>query len=178
MLSTAAIAWLPWRAGSFARARAEGKPVLLSLGPTWCRHTAAMDSTTFADADVAAVVNAQFVAIRVDADRRPDIAARYDLGGWPTTAFLTPEGGVLGGGTYVDPRRLAELLPRVSAAFSRAPRPGAPPASPVPGREDRTVATLEQLTGQVIAVFDPDNGGFGAAPKFPHAAPVRLALAL
>ena len=99
MLSTAAIAWLPWRAESFARARAEGRPVLLFLAPSWCGHSAEMDSATFADTEVAALVTAHFVAIRVDPDRRPDIAERYSLGGWPKTAFLTPDGDVLGGGT-------------------------------------------------------------------------------
>ena len=119
MLSTAAIAWLPWRAESFARARAEGKPVLLSLAPTWCGHSAEMDSATFADTEVAALVTAHFVAIRVDADRRPDICERYSLGGWPTTAFLTPDGDVLGGGTFIERQRLADVLRRVSAAFAQ-----------------------------------------------------------
>ena len=60
MLSTAAIAWHPWRAESFARARAENKPVLLWMAPAWCRHSAEMDGTTFGDADVASLVNTQF----------------------------------------------------------------------------------------------------------------------
>ena len=130
MLSTAAIAWLPWRAESFARARAEGKPVLLSLAPTWCGHSAEMDSATFADTEVAALVTAHFVAIRVDPDRRPDIAERYSLGGWPTTAFLTPDGDVLGGGTFIERQRLADVLRRVSAAFAQGSglRAGAQPA--------------------------------------------------
>ena len=110
MLSTAAIAWLPWRAESFARARAEGRPVLLSLAPTWCGHSAEMDSATFADTEVAALVTAHFVAIRVDPDRRPDIAERYSLGGWPTTAFLTPDGEVMAGMTYIPPDQMRDVL--------------------------------------------------------------------
>jgi uncharacterized protein len=178
MLSPAAIAWLPWRADSFARARAEARPVLLSLAPTWCRHSAEMAATTFGDPDVAALVTAQFVAVRVDADRRPDIAERYGLGGWPTTAFLTPDGDLLGGGTYVEPRRLADILQRVSATFSRGSYSrAAPSASPVPG-SDGEAPTIEALTGLVTSAFDQQHGGFGTAPKFPHAAPVRLALLL
>src|SRR5918993_5136873 len=106
------IAWLPWSAAAFARARAEGKPVLLSIAPTWCRSSVEMDRSSFADAAVAARVGLRYIAIRVDADRRPDICERYSLGGWPTTAFLTPDGEVLGGGTYVERERLTEVLER------------------------------------------------------------------
>ena len=178
MLSTAAIAWLPWRAESFARARAEGRPVLLFLAPSWCGHSAEMDSATFADTEVAALITAHFVAIRVDPDRRPDIAERYSLGGWPTTAFLTPDGDVLGGGTFIERQRLAGVLRRVSAAFAqgsglRAARN--PPAAAVgPGE----IASPEHLIDLIAAAFDSRHGGFGSAPKFPHAAPVRLALQL
>src|SRR5688500_5443454 len=113
-----AIAWRPWSTESFERARTEGKPVLLSLAPSWCRNSLAMDRTSYADPEVAALANGRFVPIRVDADRRPDIGDRYSLGGWPTTAFLTPDGEILGGGTYVERRRLADVLQRVSEAFS------------------------------------------------------------
>lgn len=119
MLSTDAIAWLPWRAESFSRARDEGKPVLLSLAPTWCGNSADMDAATYCDPGVATLVTAHFVAVRVDADRRPDIAERYGLGGWPTTAFLTADGDVLGGGTYIEGARLSDVLRRVSAAFAQ-----------------------------------------------------------
>src|SRR5215213_10250037 len=102
MLPTAAIAWLPWSAESFARAQMKRKPVLLSLAPSWCPHTRHMDASTYSDETVASLVHEHFVAIRVDADRRPDIGERYSLGGWPTTAFLTPDGDLLGGGTFVE----------------------------------------------------------------------------
>ena len=178
MPPTAAIAWLPWRAESFARARAENKPVLLALAPTWCRNSADMDTVTYGDADVAALVNAQFIPVRVDADRRPDIAERYSLGGWPTTAFLTPDGDVLGGGTFIESHRFADVLRRVSAAFSRGPQLRAVPG----GRDAATApdesAPIERLIEEVTAAFDAEHGGFGTAPKFPHAAPVKLALAI
>src|ERR1044072_8298681 len=114
-----AIAWLPWSAASFARARTERKPVLLSIAPTWCRNSVEMDRLSFAAPDVVARVGLRYVPIRVDADRRPDICERYSLGGWPTTAFLTPDGGLLGGGTYVDHARLADVLERVADAFHK-----------------------------------------------------------
>jgi uncharacterized protein YyaL (SSP411 family) len=178
MLSTAAVAWLSWRAESFARARAEGRPVLLSIAPTWCGNSAEMDTAAFADPEVARLISAHFVAIRVDPDRRPDIAERYSLGGWPTTAFLTPDGDVLGGGTFIERHRLADVLGRVSAAFApgrslRSAR--GPSAQPVAAGEK---PSLERLIDLVDTSFDARHGGFGDAPKFPHAAPVRLALDL
>ena len=170
------IAWLPWSAESFARARAEGRPVLLSIAPTWCRHSLDMDRSSFEDPAVVALVERRYVPVRVDADRRPDICERYSLGGWPTTAFLTPGGELLGGGTYVERTRLAGALARVADAF----KAGAPRRPPVPGRgtESRPAPpTAAELAAQVDACFDGEHGGFGGAPKFPHAAPVQLALA-
>ena len=117
MATPATIAWLPWSGAAFARARTEGKPVLLSIAPSWCRNSTEMDRSSFADSGVVARVALRYVAIRVDADRRPDICERYSLGGWPTTAFLTPDGEVLGGGTYVERDRLADVLDRVADAF-------------------------------------------------------------
>jgi uncharacterized protein YyaL (SSP411 family) len=198
MATTATIAWLPWSGAAFARARTERKPVLLSIAPSWCRNSLEMDRSSFADAAVAARVDLRYVAIRVDADRRPDICERYSLGGWPTTAFLTPDGEVLGGGTYVERDRLVEVLERVADAFlarRSAQREGGNPACP-PQREARRrepdlpavarsaeagvpdVPTIAALVDQVDASFDDEHGGFGGAPKFPHAAPVHLALAL
>ena len=77
-----------------------------------------MDRTTYADAGVCAAVNDTFVPIRVDADRRPDIGERYSLGGWPTTAFLTPDGDVFGGGTYLTLDRMPAILDRVAGAYT------------------------------------------------------------
>jgi uncharacterized protein YyaL (SSP411 family) len=173
-----AIAWLPWSAESFARARSQGKPVLLSITASWCRNCVEMDRTSYADAGVVALVRERFVPIRVDADRRPDVSERYGLGGWPTTAFLTPDGEVLGGGTYVDAGRLTNVLRRVYDAFSegRHVRAGAVSRSHAAGEPG--AATLDQLIDHVGRTFDARHGGFGHSPKFPHVAPVRLALDL
>src|SRR5688572_25174922 len=73
-----------------------------------------MDRTTYADPDVAAIVRDRFVAVRVDTDRRPDINDRYNLGGWPTTAFLTADGDVITGGTFVAADRMTGILNRVA----------------------------------------------------------------
>jgi uncharacterized protein len=172
-----AIAWLPWSAVSFARARTECKPVLLSIAPTWCRNSVEMDRSSFADPDVVARVGLRYVAIRVDADRRPDICERYSLGGWPTTAFLTPDGGLLGGGTYVEHERLADVLERVADAFHKGGHATVADTTPRAQAARPPGLTAEQLLEQIDGWYDPEHGGFGAAPKFPHVAPVHLALA-
>src|SRR6188472_2119322 len=98
--------WGDWSPAVFARAGEEKKAVLLSLVTAWSDECAAMDETTYADPRVASLVNERFVAVRVDADRRPDLNERYNLGGWPTTALLTPDGHVLSGATYLGPDEL------------------------------------------------------------------------
>lgn len=178
--ASGSVAWLPWGAAAFARARAERAPVLLHIGAAWCRWSAQMSRTTYRDPAVCRLVERAFVPVRVDADRRPDINERYNLGGWPTTVFLTPAGGLLGGETYVDAARMTALLERVAEAFARrrgevdAPRtppPARPSDPPASGRDlDRW---LEQ---QLLERFDPQHGGFGAGPKHVHAAAVRFAL--
>jgi uncharacterized protein len=173
-LSTA-VAWMPWSGETFARAAAEGRPVLLSIAAGWCDACREMDRTTFADPSVASIVNEQFVPIRVTPDARPDIADRYGLGAWPTTAFLSPDGQLLGGGTFIAVERMPGVLHQVSAAFDavpagqcRTPREATQPArlgGPVPSSLD------------ILAAYDAVHGGFGGAPKIPHVAALRLALA-
>lgn len=174
----ASIAWQPWSADSFSRARAESRPVLLCLAPRWCSHSRRMDRTSYEDPGVCGVVGRRFVPVRVDVDRRPDLGERYGLGGWPTTAFLTADGQVLGGGTFIETDRLIEVLERVADAFasgrhlSARPKPAGAAAPPGSSRSS------DELIDQVMSGFDPVHGGFSASPKFPHAAPVRLAIEL
>lgn len=167
-----AVAWLPWEAAAFARARGEGKPILLSIDAPWSIGCREMDRVTYGDAETAAAINATCVAVRVDADQRPDLADRYDFGALPTTAFLTADGHVLGGGTFVAPARLREALARLSVASAAVE-----PLPPAPELADDT-DDLESLTDGVFATFDQQHAGFGSRPKFAHTAPVRLALDL
>src|SRR5688572_5376363 len=172
------IAWLSWSAESFARARAEAKPILLAIAPSWCSHSREMDLTTYRDGDICDLVNSRFVPIRVDADRRPDVSERYGLGGWPTTAFLTSDGRIIGGGTNVAASRLAEALRQVSDAVAAGRHLGARLGRSAARDEAGDEPSLDQLVAQVVESFDSTHGGFGVSPKFPHAAPIRLALAL
>src|SRR5881296_1587548 len=105
--------WHPWGEGAFARARAEDKPILLDIGAVWCHWCHVMDGESYDDPEVATLLNDAFVCIKVDRDERPDVDTRYQRavqaltgqGGWPLTAFLTPEGEVFFGGTYFPPEK-------------------------------------------------------------------------
>lgn len=172
------VRWLSWGSDAFARARAEDRPVLLSIAAPWCASCLDMDRTTYADPGVAGIVNDRFVPIRVNADRRPDISDRYSLGGWPTTAFLTAEGEVIGGGTYVTVETMPSVLERVCEAFrSRRQELTAVKVSPDPTPPDGGAAT-PHIAAQVFETFDAEHGGFGTEPKFPLTAPLELALDL
>jgi uncharacterized protein YyaL (SSP411 family) len=170
------IAWLPWGADAFARARTERKPVLLCIVTAWSEACDFMDRTSYADPATAFLINDAFVPVRVDADRRPDVSERYDLGGWPTTAFLTADGDVIGGGTYVEAERLPRVLQEARDAFQRTGcadrarnvRPAAEIAG-APGSHD-------DLCARVFEAYDDEYGGFGTAAKFPHTAALHLAL--
>jgi uncharacterized protein YyaL (SSP411 family) len=173
------ITWLPWSADAFARAAREGKPVLLSITAAWCHACHEMDRTTYADPEVAALVRDRFVAVRVDTDRRPDINERYNLGGWPTTAFLTAEGDVITGGTFIAADRMPGVLSRVASAFANVHDLSRPARD---ARGETNVAhhelEIDTIIESVFATFDHDHGGFGVEPKFPHTAPLHLAMAL
>ena len=180
------VAWEPWGGAAFARARAERKVVLLSIGATWCHWCHEMDRTSYADPEIVALVNERFVAIRVDADERPDIGDRYNLGGWPTTAFLTPEGDVLGGGTFVPVERMRGVLERLANGVDGTSPPASRESAFAKATADKPRTAnrgsrghdADALTQAVFASFDPIHGGFGIEPKFPLTAPVQLALDL
>ena len=182
------IDWLPWGADAFARAARERKPVLLSITAAWCAACHEMDRTTYADPAVAALVADRFIPVRVDTDRRPDINDRYNLGGWPTTAFLTADGEVLTGGTFIPLDRMCGVLDRVADAASRIEPVTAEGRRPAEVRSDaadeggpqdlRSSTYLDNILHSIFSTFDEEHGGFGVEPKFPHAAPLTLAMAL
>ena len=103
--------WHPWGPEAFELARTEGKPVLLDIGAVWCHWCHVMDHESYEDPAIAELLNRDWICIKVDRDERPDVDVRYQRavqaltgqGGWPLTAFLTPEGRVFFGGTYFPP---------------------------------------------------------------------------
>lgn len=172
--------WLPWGRAAFDWAAEERRPVLLAIGASWCPACTAMARTTYSDPAVCDLIDDRFVPVRVDADRRPDIGERYTLGGWPTTAFLTPAGQLLGGETYVDPSRMQTLLRRVAETFATRQKEIAAGPPPPPVREPPVSAPVRDIPAwleqRLLEEFDPLHGGFGAGPKRVHAAAVRFGL--
>jgi uncharacterized protein len=111
------VAWRSWGEEAFALAQAQEKPVLLSITASWCQFCAAMDENTYGNEALAQYVNDNFVPVRIDSDKRPDVNARYSQGGWPSTCVLTGDGDILWGGTSLSPDQMAQLLPQVLNSY-------------------------------------------------------------
>ena len=177
--SSSIVHWLDWGPEAFARADAEGKPVLLSITAPWCHGCAVMDRVSYADAGIAATIMHRLVPVRVNADARPDVNDRYNLEGWPTTVFLTASGEMLTGTTYLPPQQLAALVVDVADAYaqgrddldrrasamaaSRRARPGALPLAMEPDLD-----APAWIARRIVAECDAVSGGFGAGGKFLH----------
>ena len=179
------VTWRSWGGPAFDEARRTDRPVLLALGAPWCVGCAEMWRSTYADPGVARIIAARVVPVSVDADRRPDISDRYALGAWPTTAFLTPSGLLLGGETFVDPDRMTDLVARVADAYARR-RTELVTAAPPSGIEGDTRSEDagaeadgdldEWLTAQLLNRFDDVHGGFDTEPKRLHASAIEFAI--
>jgi len=183
-----AVAWLPWGPEAFARAAAERKAVLLSITASWCHGCAVMDTASYADPRVAAIVHERLVPVRVDADRRPDVNDRYNLDGWPTTVLLTPSGEMLTGTTYLPADGLLAMLDEVTTAYATGSDDLERRAEAVAASrraERRTIALVndpdlaapEWLAELVIRETDAEYGGFGASGKFLHIPALAASLA-
>ena len=174
------VEWREWGQAAFDEAQASGKPVLLSLSATWCASCHEMDTETYAEPRIAANVNDGFVPVRVDVDRHPRVRERYNMGGFPTTAFLTPEGKLLTGAMYLGPDGMRQVLDRVremwDAKGSEAGRvPRALAGNETPAGEV-TPAIEEHLAGQLGEKYDPQFAGWGSDAKFPMPRTVEFAL--
>jgi hypothetical protein len=173
----AEIAWQPWTDDTFARALREDKPILLSISAVWCHWCHVMDETSYSDGNVIEAINARFVPVRVDNDERPDVNARYNMGGWPTTAFLSPDGSLLTGATYLPPEHMQRALEQVAQFYAerkseiaektretRAARTSYDIASP----DELAFATIVEFATALQEGYDEEFGGFQEAPKFPQ----------
>ena len=139
-----------------------------------------MDNTSYSDPAVIDLVNKNFIPVRVDTDKRPDVNRRYNMGGWPTTAFLDNEGRIITGGTYIPPQQLREVLRSVLDFYGtnkgkvgsklRSTRISPAKNEPLSERITKDIATT------VAVNFDIDYGGFGSEPKFPHTEALEYAL--
>jgi len=185
--------WFPWNDEAFARARAEDKPIFLSIGYSTCHWCHVMEHESFETDAIAAVLNEHFVSIKVDREERPDVDRVYMMfvqattgsGGWPMSVWLTPELKPFYGGTYFPPsskwgrpgfvdilREIARVwkvergqVVESADAFTKRLR-SIDRTSPGPAVP--TAAALEATVEQFRAAFDPRFGGFGEAPKFPR----------
>jgi uncharacterized protein YyaL (SSP411 family) len=180
------IQWLEWAEPAFAQAAAANTPMLLFLVTAWSEECRAMDRTTFSHPEVVATLSSQFVTVRVDADRRPDVNERYNLGGWPTAAFLTSDGELLSGGTYLNAEEMLALSRQVADAWrdrrseirARAAQNRATKASAIAARTEPDRGAVAYVRSLIVQQFDSVNGGFGTAPKLPHVSALLLALSL
>jgi uncharacterized protein YyaL (SSP411 family) len=179
------VPWLPWNKKSFEKAKRLDRPVLLGISAVWCHWCHVMDQTTYLDSEVARLIHEKFVPIRVNRDQRPDIDKRYNMGGWPSTAFLTPDGEVLTGGTYIPPQQMKALLIRVSQLYKENKSSlksrvkdlkKEMPYNKHNLNSEVFQSIIDGLTLEIAQRFDPQYGGFGGAPKFPHSMALRLAL--
>jgi uncharacterized protein YyaL (SSP411 family) len=185
--------WYPWGEDAFARARAEDKPILLSVGYSACHWCHVMERESFENPDIAALMNRDFVNVKVDREERPDVDHIYmqavqsmtGHGGWPMTVFLTPEGTPFYGGTYFPPQDRHGLpgFPKLLAAITDAWRSrrgeveqSARELTESLGQSERLRRAATLLTEEILfsafqgvsAQFDEEWGGLGGAPKFPQ----------
>ncbi len=195
------INWYEWGPAAFDRAKAEDKPMLLDIGAVWCHWCHVIDRESYENPAIAKIISDNFIAVKVDRDERPDVDARYQSaissisgqGGWPLTGFLLPDGRPFFGGTYFPPEDqmgrpgFRRLLLAVAESY-RSKRPELERAA---DSLADAVAQAEVFTGargefdptvigtqinSLTQLFDIKNGGFGRAPKFPHAAAMDLVL--
>jgi uncharacterized protein YyaL (SSP411 family) len=196
------IQWQEWGKEAFATAQRENKPILLDIGAVWCHWCHVMDRESYDNPEIAQIVNERFIAVKVDRDERPDVDSRYQVavnaitgqGGWPLTAFLTPDGKPFFGGTYFPPddhygrpsfKRVLlsisdayrekngdvmEQSQMVESAISRA-------ESMAGARGDFSPDVINAILQAAVKMFDPNHGGFGNAPKFPHSSAIDLIIA-
>ena len=198
------IAWHQWGEQAFARAQAEDKPILLDIGAVWCHWCHVMDRESYEDPALAELINREYIAVKVDRDERPDVDTRYQAavqaisgqGGWPLTAFLTPQGHPFFGGTYFPPtermgrpsfRRVLETMADAfrhkrsdvddsagsvmqAIEYNEAFSGGATDLQ----NSSAGIALIDKLVASALQSYDPRHGGFGSQPKFPHPAALDM----
>jgi uncharacterized protein YyaL (SSP411 family) len=194
--------WYPWSAEALEKAQREDKPIFLSIGYSACHWCHVMERESFENESIAALMNEQFVNIKVDREERPDLDAIYmdavvsmtGQGGWPMSVFLTPDGQPFYGGTYFppEPRYGMPSFPQVLRSVAEAYRQR---RDQVIGQAQRLTSALQrstqigggsgeltpemlrEATDILLQLFDDENGGFGSQPKFPQPMTLDFCLA-
>ncbi|MBI5056543.1 MAG: thioredoxin domain-containing protein [Nitrospirae bacterium] len=183
------IEWYPWSEEPFEKARLEDKPIFLSSGAVWCHWCHVMAEECFYDDEIAGLLNDNFISIKLDRDERPDIDRRYQIavaamgsgGGWPLSVFLTPDKVPFFGGTYfpAEEKLGRPSFKKVLRAVDELYRRQKDDISEYTEKLMNALKTAPVLAGDIneslldgevtdmLSEFDPQNGGFGTAPKFP-----------
>src|SRR5205809_1561283 len=184
------VQWHEWGEEAFTLAQRENKPILLDIGAVWCHWCHVMDRESYDNPEVARIVNENFIAVKVDRDERPDIDSRYQAavsaicgqGGWPLTAFLTPDGKPFYGGTYFPPNdqygrpSFKRVLLAISDAYHQKNGEVVEQAKMVEsalshpesfaGRSGEfSPKVSDQIVDSAMKMFDPRNVGLGTAPN-------------
>ncbi|MFN3705727.1 MAG: thioredoxin domain-containing protein, partial [Thermoflexales bacterium] len=194
MSGSTLVEWREWSEATFAEAKAKNKPVLLGISAVWCHWCHVMDhgipgdpihTGVYSDPQIANYINEHFIPIRVDNDQRPDINARYNMGGWPTTCFLTPDGDVLYGATYLAPSHMRAILPRIVSAWHTGreeilrqiaeaagqaearKRTPAPADAPLQQLANVAEDVWRAVITRIVRNYDRRHGGLGEGQKFP-----------
>lgn len=191
--------WYPWGKEAFEAAQEVDRPILLDIGAAWCHWCHVMDRESYNDPEIAAIINQNFIPIKVDRDERPEIDSRYQKaiqaisgqGGWPLTGFLTPDGDLFFGGTYFPPEQrygrpgMKEILPQVAAYYREKQyeiknniaeiREFLKQSSNSLQSSTLNPAIRESLETAILRSYDPGHGGFGQAPKFPSTPALEFA---
>ncbi|MGZ8520097.1 MAG: thioredoxin domain-containing protein [Candidatus Binatia bacterium] len=193
--------WYGWGEDAFQKAKAEDKPILLSIGYSACHWCHVMERESFENEEIARLMNQLFVNIKVDREERPDLDEIYmsavqmltGRGGWPMTMFLTPDRKPFYGGTYFPPEDrggmpgFAQVLMGVNQAYRECPADVEKSVTEILGALRRMAESAEtdktfsktiiaEGAAKVAQAYDADNGGLGQAPKFPNAGVYELFL--
>lgn len=187
--------WFPWGEEAFERARAEDKPVFLSIGYSTCHWCHVMERESFDDVDVARLMNEKFICIKVDREQRPDIDDIYmtavqvtqQRGGWPMSSFLLPDRRPFFGATYFPPPQFVHLMEQVDTAWRERRGDLEAAASRITDLVQQITSArgaaknlgrpvIARATAGLIASTDRVHGGFGSAPKFPNETNLLLLL--
>ncbi|MEQ1631892.1 MAG: DUF255 domain-containing protein [Planctomycetota bacterium] len=178
------VAWLEFEPKTLERAKAADRPVVMLLTVPWCSHCKDLVQSTFGDEKLAATIRDGFLAVHVDAERRPDVNERYGTGGWPTIAYLTPDGELIANDSYLSPQELLQRLQRVQTVWREqrdelkkglqelwSHKSNAPVQR---GRLSRQM--IDDVAEAIYEKLDHRYGGWGTGAKFPHAEALDFAL--
>src|ERR1700723_1880032 len=195
------IQWHEFGEEAFAAARAADKPILLDIGAVWCHWCHVIDRESYENPAIAELINQFYIPVKVDRDERPDVDARYQSaisaisgqGGWPLTAFLTPDGKPFFGGAYFPPEGamgrpgFKRILLGVAESFKSRRKEVDTSAQALEdavaqaevfktARGEFDARMVDSVLESALHLFDEAHGGFGGAPKFPHASAIDLLL--